>query len=233
MVWPRCRTDLITCPVHSLPCKELATSCYTPRMGLAQRSGMSFAPARIDHRAADNLRFIRDTMERAASFTAVPGLGGILIGLTALIAGGVSIAKNAPQQFFIWCAEAVLAGVIAYVAVRRKSSRLKMSLQNRAARRALLSFIPPLLAGAVLTLVLVRMSAFSVLPPLWLLLYGAAVVTGGAFSVRIVPVMGLCFMLMGGIAAFVPAAWGNWFLMAGFGVLHMVFGAVIARRHGG
>lgn len=202
-------------------------------MGLAQRSRVSYAPARIGDRAADNLRFIRDTMERAASFTAVPGIGGILIGVTAILAGGAAVNRNAGQQFTIWCAEAILATLIAYVAVRRKSKRLAMSLQTRAARRALLSFMPPLMAGAVMSAVLVRIGVFSVLPPLWLLLYGAAVVTGGAFSVRIVPVMGLCFMLTGACAALSPAAWGNGFLIFGFGALHIVFGAVISRRHGG
>lgn len=202
-------------------------------MGLAQRSRVSYAPARIGERAADNLRFIRDTMERAASFTAVPGLGGVLIGLTAIVGGGLAIGRTPAQQFAIWCAEAILAAVIAYIAVRRKSKRLTMSLETRAARRALLSFMPPLLAGAVLSVALVRVGAFSALPALWLLLYGAAVVTGGAFSVRIVPVMGLCFMLTGACAALCPAAWGNASLMFGFGGLHVVFGAVIARRHGG
>ncbi len=202
-------------------------------MGLAQRSRVSYAPARIGDHAADNLRFIRDTMERAASFTAVPGLGGILIGVTAMAAGALAANRDPSRQFTIWCAEAILATLIAYLAVRRKSKRLTMSLQTRAARRALLSFMPPLLAGAALTAALVRIGAFSVLPPLWLLCYGAAVVTGGAFSVRIVPVMGLCFMLSGACAAFCPAAWGNGFLMFGFGGLHIVFGAIISRRHGG
>lgn len=202
-------------------------------MALAQRSQVSYAPARIGDRAADNLRFIRDTMERAASFTAVPGLGGVLIGLTALVAGGVATGRAPSLQFAIWCAEAILAVLIAYVAVRRKSQRQKLSLQTRAARRALLSFMPPLIAGAVLSGALVHMAAYSILPPLWLLLYGTAVVTGGAFSVRIVPVMGLCFMLMGACAVFCPQAWGNVLLMLGFGGLHIVFGAVIARRHGG
>lgn len=202
-------------------------------MALAQRSQVSYAPARIGDRAADNLRFIRDTMERAASFTAVPGLGGVVIGVTALVAGSFAIGRTPSHQFGIWCAEAILAVLIAYVSVRQKSQRQKLSLQTRAARRALLSFMPPLLAGAVLTAALVHIAVYSVLPPLWLLLYGTAVVTGGAFSVRIVPVMGLCFMLMGGCAVFFPPAWGNALLMSGFGGLHVVFGAVIARRHGG
>jgi len=187
----------------------------------------------IDRRAADNLRFIRDTMERASAFTAVPGWGGVAVGLTALIAGGIAFGKSESRQFFTWLVEAGVALLLAGWAVKRKSKRLSLSLRSRPARRALLSFMPPLIAGAVLTLVLFPSGMLAVLPGLWLLLYGAAVVTGGAFSVRIVPVMGMCFMLLGALALGAPAVGGNIFLMAGFGGLHIVFGTVIARRHGG
>jgi hypothetical protein len=202
-------------------------------MAFAQRARVLNGPVPIGHRAADNLRFIRDTMERAASFTAVPGWGGVLIGITALAAGAFAFGRPARQEFFVWVAEAVLALSIGFLGVGLKSKRLALSPSSRAARRALLSFMPPLLAGAVLTVVLYRIGALSVLPGLWLLLYGAAVVTGGAFSVRIVPVMGLCFMLVGLAALLAPQSFGDLFLVVGFGTLHIVFGVVIARRHGG
>ena len=218
----------------SLPCKELPILGYTRRyMPFARGARVLTEPVPIGRRAADNLRFIRDTMERAASFTAVPGWGGALIGATALAAGAVSAQRAPREQFFIWLGEAILAIGLAYVAVQMKSRRLALSLQSRAARRALLSFMPPLLAGAVLSVVLFRLGVLNVLPGLWLLLYGAAMVTGGAFSVRIVPVMGLGFMLLGTLAMLAPASWGNAFLMAGFGGVHIIFGVVIARRHGG
>jgi len=203
------------------------------RMAFAQRAGAVSQTVPIDRGAAANLRFIRDTMERASSFTAVPGWGGVVIGISAIAAGIVSAGHPARAQFSVWVAESVLALLIAFVAVRLKSKRLDLSLQTRAARRALLSFAPPLLAGAILTVVLFQSGIVSVLPGLWLLLYGAAVVTGGAFSVRIVPVMGLCFMFLGAASLLTPASWGNGFLILGFGVLHIVFGTVIARRHGG
>jgi len=202
-------------------------------MAFAQPARVADEPIPIGRRAADNLRFIRDTMERAASFTAVPGWGGVLIGVTALFAGAFSFGHPARQQFYIWVAAAIVASAIGFLAIGLKSKRLALAPGSRAARRALLSFMPPLAAGAVLSIVLFRMDLLDVLPGLWLLLYGAAVVTGGAFSVRIVPVMGLCFMLVGLAALSVPAAWGNVFLMFGFGMLHITFGVVIARRHGG
>jgi hypothetical protein len=202
-------------------------------VAFAQRAQVANEPVPIDRRAADNLRFIRDTMERTASFTAVPGWGGVIIGASAVAAGMVAAGRLPQAQFMIWLAEAVVAMSIGAWAVRSKSKRLAFSLQSKAARRALLSFMPPLIAGGVLTLVLMRAGHLEILPGLWLLLYGAAVVTGGAFSVRIVPFMGLCCMGLGAVSLLSPAVLGNLFLTLGFGVVHMVFGIIIARRHGG
>jgi len=202
-------------------------------MAFAQRAREYNEPIPIDSRAADNLRFIRDTMERAVSFTAVPGWGGVAMGITALMTGALALQMPAQRQFWAWLVEALLALSIGCFAVRMKSQRLALSLNSRPAKRALLSFVPPLLAGAVLSVALYRADMLAVLPGLWLLLYGAAVVTGGAFSVRIVPVMGICFMLLGAIALLMPVISGNLFLMIGFGVMHIVFGTLIARRHGG
>lgn len=200
-------------------------------MASAQRARID--PVAIDRRAADNLRFIRDTMERACSFTAVPGWGGAAIGVTAVAAGLLAWRRSPREQLLVWLCEAIVALALAVFSVRRKSKRLALSLQSRPARRALLSFIPPLLAGGVLTAVLFQLQVYRVLPGCWLLLYGAAVVTGGAFSVRIVPVMGLCFMCVGALCLLAPPPWGDAFLIFGFGALHMIFGTLIARRHGG
>lgn len=202
-------------------------------MAFAQRAPKHSEPIPIDRKAADNLRYIRDTMERAASFTAVPGWGGVVIGCTALAAGALAFGRTPEGQFRVWLAEAAVALIIACITVQAKSRRLSQSLKSNPARRALLSFMPPLLAGGALTAILIEHSMLMVLPGLWLLLYGTAVVTGGAFSVRIVPLMGLCFMTIGFLAFLSPVAWGNLFLMSGFGLLHVVFGIVIARRHGG
>jgi hypothetical protein len=130
-------------------------------------------------------------------------------------------------------AEAGLALLIGAWAISRKTRAANLPLLSAAAQKFALSLAPPLVGGGLLTAVIYRAGVVSVLPGLWLLLYGAGVVTGGAFSVKIVPVMGLCFMVAGALALFAPAAWGNGFLAAGFGGLHMVFGIIIARKHGG
>jgi MFS family permease len=187
----------------------------------------------MEHRAADNLQFIRETMERASAFTAVPGQGGIGIGVTALAAGWIAQHRLPSDQFWIWLWEGILAFLLGIAALYGKSRQLSLSLWTRPAKRALLSFITPLFAGALITLALYRLEQTALFAGLWLLLYGVAVVTAGAFSVRVVPVMGFCFLILGSIALFTPPSFGNLWMMAGFGGLHMVFGFIIARKHGG
>jgi hypothetical protein len=182
----------------------------------------------------DNLAYIRETMERAGSFTAVPGIGMILAGCTAVTAAALAPELPAQQGWLAaWLIEATVSVVILIVAIVLKTRASGTPLDTAPARKFALAFAPPVLAGAVLTLALVRGGAHDVLPAMWLLLYGAGVLTGGAFSVRIVPLMGVCFLVAGISALLLPLAWTNVLLAVAFGGLHIVFGVQIARRHGG
>ena len=194
----------------------------------------SSQPAALSDRAIENLSFIRSTMERATEFTAVPGWGGMAMGFSALAAAMIA-AQQADRSAWlnVWIVEAVLGVVLGATGMAWKARRTGMPLTSRPARRFLLSFAPPLAVGAVLTVVLWRGGLGGQLPGLWLLSYGTAVVTGGAFSVRPVPVMGLGFMALGLLAMAVAPAWSNSLLAAGFGGLHLLLGGIIARRHGG
>ena len=191
-------------------------------------------PPALHAHAIDELRFIRQTMERAAAFTAVPGWGGVLMGVTALATAGISGApRNDPRWLGLWLGDAVLAVLIALPAMARKARATGSPLAAAPARRFALAYLPALAAGAVLTAVLARHGLFTELPGCWLLLYGAALTTGGVFSVRVVPIMGVMFMALGAAAFVAPAAWGHLFLAAGFGGLHIGFGLLIARKYGG
>lgn len=188
-------------------------------------------PVSMHDHAIDNLRFIRETMESAASFTAVPGWGGVAMGLSALVAA--ALAAGNKDWLSVWLVEGLIAVAIGVAATYHKARAAGISMISGPARKFLFSFVPPLVVGALLTAVLYQAGLQAPIAGMWLLLYGTGVLAGGAFSVPVIPVMGLCFMLEGAVALFCPPAWGNLFLAAGFGGLHLIFGVTIARRYGG
>lgn len=182
----------------------------------------------------DQLQYIRQTMESATSFTAVPGWGMVLLGTTALAAALLarSIESHA-TWVLLWLGEALVAAMISLVAMVKKTGSIEKLASNIPARRCVLSLVPPLAAGGVLTVVMMNQHLYQILPGMWLMLYGVAVITGGAFSVRVIPVMGICFAVFGTAALGFPASWANAAMAIGFGGLHLFFGLWIARRHGG
>jgi hypothetical protein len=192
-------------------------------------------PEPIQAHALENLRFIREAMSRASEFTAVPGWGGIFMGLSALVTALIAGPPHDTLRWvLIWLADAMVAATIALGAIAIKSKRSGTPLSKAApALRFALAFLPPLVAGIVLTPVFMMTGLIARLPGCWLLLYGTAVATGGAFSVKVVPLMGICFMALGVVAFAAPAAWGHWLMALGFGGLHIVFGTIIARSYGG
>lgn len=189
-------------------------------------------PAAMSERALDHLAYIRSAMESSGSFTSVPGWGGVAMGVSALVTA--LFVHESPEDWLrFWMMDAFLAAAIGGWSLRRKAALLGERLASGVGRRFLLNLSPALLAAAVLTLALLRIGRPELVPGLWLLLYGVAVVSGGAFSVRPVPVMGVGFLLLGVAALLGPPAWANFLLAAGFGGLHVIFGLIIARRHGG
>ena len=190
-------------------------------------------PEHLHDRAMDNLRFIREAMESSTAFTSVPGYGGVAMGVTALAAAALASAPTLAQSWLaIWVADAVVAALIGGWSMARKARGQGVRLSRGVARRFLLALSPPILAAIVLTVALVSLGADAAIPGTWLLLYGTGVVTGGAYSVRAVPTMGACFMALGLMALVLPGH-ANVLMAIGFGGLHVVFGLIIARRHGG
>ena len=182
----------------------------------------------------DNLAFIRETMERAGAFTAVSGWGMVAVGISAAIATGLAARHPAGAEWlWTWLAEALLSVAVSTWAIVRKARRAKMPLLSGPGRKFALNFAPPILVGAVLTLVLYRAGLVTLLPALWLMLYGTGVIAAGAFSVRIVPVMGICFLLAGVVAAGLPFTYSSVLFGLAFSALHILFGILIARSHGG
>ena len=193
-------------------------------------------PLAIHDHAADNLRFIRDTIERTGSFTSIPGRGGVAIGLTAIITTFVASgpARAHPALWLtIWLAEAMVASVIALVTVRMKARAAGLSLTARPARRFFLSYSAAPFAAAVLTVAEGMHGAYWLMPATWLLAYGAGFVSSGSFSIPLIHRLGFAYIALGVVAAFVAFPVGNIILGIGFGLLHVVAGSFIWRRYGG
>jgi hypothetical protein len=191
-------------------------------------------PPALHERAMDNLRYIRETMERATAFTGISGWGNVAIGVTALLASAIAARQPTFKAWMaVWFAEAFVSLLIAGWSMDRKARAARMPLVSGPGRKAVFSLSPPIVAGGLLTIVLFQAGQTNAIPGVWLLLYGTGVITGGMFSVPAVPIMGLCFMALGAGALFAPALFANWFMAAGFGALHIVFGFIIARRYGG
>ncbi|HTO13382.1 MAG TPA: hypothetical protein VMQ51_17550 [Candidatus Binatia bacterium] len=190
-------------------------------------------PAALHERALADLQFIRRTMEGAAAFTTLSGAGLVAIGVSAL--GAAVLAGSTPGAAWlgVWVAEAALGLMVGVLATLWKTRRAQLPLLSGPLRKFGLALAAPSLAGAVLTLALAQQGSYALLPGVWLLLYGSGLLAGGTFSIRLVPVMGGCFMALGVAAALAPAGLGAAAMAAGFGGLHLVFGALVMRGHGG
>lgn len=192
------------------------------------------APTHLHDHALDNLRYIRQAMARAGSFTAVPGWGGVGMGVAG-ITGALLAERTASAEAWlaVWSGAAVAAAAVGGVALWRKARAAGQPLATGTGRKFGLALLPPVLAAGLLTVALARAGQYELLPAVWLLLYGAAVLAAGSFSVPPVPVMGGLFMTFGAVALVAPSAWDDLLLGLGFGALHVGFGLVIARRYGG
>jgi hypothetical protein len=184
-------------------------------------------------RALEDLRYIRETMQRSSAFTATPGWGQAIMGATAVEAAAIAARQpNAQAWLTTWVVEALLAVAIAVTAMQLKARRAGLPLTSGPGRKFALGFLPCVLVAVLLTAALTRLGLTRLLPGVWMLLYGAGVIPGGAFSIPLLPAMGSCFLLAGTAALFVPL-WGNLLMAATFGALHIFFGLWIAREHGG
>lgn len=190
-------------------------------------------PTALHERAADDLRFIRETMERATSFTGVSGRGFVAAGVTAIVAARLASIQTSPEAWLlVWMLELALATAVVLGLTARKARSQGDSLWSHTGRKLLFAFSPPMAAGALLTASLYLSGGFGLLPGVWLALYGAGVMTGGAYSVRAIPIMGAAFIALAAVAM-LTAVPGDLALGLGFGGLHIVFGLIVWRRYGG
>jgi hypothetical protein len=193
----------------------------------------SEAPAAIESRALGTLAYIRASIESSSSMD-VPGMSGIVMGIVGLLAAVVvSLPRWAPHWLGIWLGAVVIALTFGGALVARQIGLSGHAGYWGPARKFLLCLCPALLAGAVLTWVLYAVGAAGVIPGMWLLLYGCAVLSASTVTsagiTRLVGIMGALFVALGAITFTLPAGTHTAMLGLGFGVLHIVFGLLIGR----
>jgi len=201
-------------------------------------------------KAAQELKVIRQLMERPVRYSTMSGLSGILAGLAALggLAADYAISsawQDEPRtvmkiNVLVWAGVFVVAFAGAVICTRLRERRQFMPFWSGVKRRILLTILPPFVAGIGLTLVIVyRWHAgwgsdeWDLIPAIWMLFYGLALWQVGLLSPVEVRLMGVAF-LAGGLAA---ALWFQphpyWALGVTFGGFHVVYGLAVWIRHGG
>jgi hypothetical protein len=224
----------------TLQTKVLHVLLWTLRNREPQRDDVSVGspkpavPSELRQRAIADLRYIRETMSTATEFTAVSGIGYVLIGFGALATYLVAARMADPiDRLDAWLADAIVSIAVGAATTAWKARHAGQPLLTGPFRKFVTGFAPAIFGGAVLTAAVMRFQVPAILPALWLLLYGAGLVAAGAFSIPLIPVMGVAFLAIGALAAMGPAEWGETLLLCGFAGLHIVFGLVIVRRYGG
>lgn len=188
----------------------------------------------MHERAAESIEFIRETMVRSAAFTAVPGQGGVVMGAIGVLTAVMASRAGTPERWLAtWLVAAVVAAPIGLAATIVKAKRHHVALWSASGRRFMQGFLPALVAGAALTLALVRADRIELLPPTWLLLYGAGILAGATASISVLTWVGALFMALGVGAVATVGQWPDVWLGAGFGGLQIIFGIIITRKHGG
>jgi hypothetical protein len=188
----------------------------------------------MHERAAESIEFIRETMVRSASFTAVPGQGGVAMGAIGVVAAVMASRTTSWETWLAtWLIAAIVASPIGLTATIVKARRHHVALWSASGRRFMQGFLPAIVAGAALTLALVRAGQIELLAPMWLLLYGAGILAGATASISVLTWVGALFMLLGAGAVATVGQWADVWLGAGFGGLQIVFGIIITRKHGG
>jgi hypothetical protein len=200
---------------------------------MQQQTENSVRIVQIDSHAATTLRYIRASMEAAASL-AVPGSAGIAMGIVGLLASVISSIPNWHQHWLgIWLAAAIVAAGLGGTLLTRQSSLRGLTLAGTPLRKFTLCLVPGLFGGAVMTAVNWSYGSLHAIPGTWLLVYGCALIAASAATTRTIGFMGGLFAALGLLTLALPDNLQMLMLGAGFGALHLIFGLLIGRMDHG
>lgn len=192
---------------------------------------------------------IKSMMERSTRFLSLNGLSGILAGTYALIAAGMAYGWiyypnipfgtdiNAINQGDILKKLLATAAVVlllsigtAWVMSQNKSRKKAHIFWSPASRRFMLALFIPVLVGGIFCLALISRGYLAVAAPATLIFYGLGLLNASNFTLNDIKYLGYCQLVLGIISAFFPG-YGLMLWAIGFGVLHIIYGAMMYYKY--
>jgi hypothetical protein len=190
---------------------------------------------------------IRQLMERSVKFLSLSGLSGILAGVYALIGASVvyvlfqyplapwqyryeSIKDSIPLLIFIALVVLIASLVTGYLLASKKASRLGVKFWDSTTQRLIVNLVIPLATGGVFITALLLNGHYGVAAPATLIFYGLALINASPNLYDEIRYLGYCEIALGIIASFLPG-FGLLFWAIGFGVMHIVYGALMYKKY--
>lgn len=203
----------------------------------------------------DSLRTLQDIraiMERSARFLSLSGWSGIWAGIMALIGAGyaymeisafnmayhqpgdnsVALIARLEQKLFL---AALIVFALAFTGgfyfTYKKNKKAGVRIWNSASRKMVINLAIPIIAGAVIIIAFMLKNDWVYVAPACLLFYGLALINGSKYTVSDIKYLGLTEVILGSIGLFISPGYGLYLWAFGFGVLHIVYGAIMWRKY--
>ncbi|WP_108867061.1 hypothetical protein [Aquimarina aquimarini] len=187
---------------------------------------------------------IKDMMNKSSRFFSLSGLSGILAGIYAIIGAAVAyyLVSTSGRDYLLLNGKifryilidlvvvALLSIITAVILSTRKASRNNETLWNSASRRLLVAFLIPLVTGGIYIIIKITSHHYGLTGSLMLIFYGLALINASKYTIGNVRYLGYAEIILGLICAIFPG-YGFWFWVAGFGVMHIIYGSLIYLNH--
>ncbi len=207
----------------------------------------------IKKESLDQLSQIHNMMEQSSRFISLSGLSGVIAGLTAL-AGSFFAFINIKQAATIdnpsmvclnmhTINQDVILNLMAAGAVMlvvaisfgilltfKKAKKKNQNIWSSTSKRLLINLFIPLATGGIFTLILIKHQLFGLVAPVTLLFYGLALLNASKYTLHDIRYLGIFEIVLGLISSYF-IGYGLLFWAAGFGVLHIVYGAVMYFKY--
>jgi len=197
----------------------------------------------------DDIKDIKNIMDRSTKFISLSGLSGISAGILALIASYIAYRlvyfdqnylvdriavinyKTLIQLLLIAVATKLLAILLGIFFTSKKAKKNGQKMWDAQARRFYINLLIPLITGGLLCLVLLIRGYVSLVAPMTLIFYGLGLVNASNHSISDIRSLGIIEIILGLIAVcFV--GYGLIFWAIGFGVMHIIYGIVMHYKYG-